>query len=154
MTGTNHGITGAMIALTVKEPLLAVPVSLISHFVCDALPHFGVKDEPKEGRSEVFSLKFNIILITDFLVAVGLMALFGYWFPEQKWLIWACMVTAAAPDLANIYTRIYLERVKGRIYDPSKYWTSRIQWSSTYWGAFPELAWFLIMGWIIIQHRS
>jgi len=153
MTGTNHGMTGAVIALTVKQPLLAIPLSFFSHFVCDMIPHFGVKDKPGEPDDELFKTKFNIILICDFLIAVSLMVLFGYWFPEQKWTIWACMVAAAIPDALNAYSRLYLERVKKVKYNPKEHFTARIQWSQTYKGAYVEIVWFISMWALILTYR-
>jgi hypothetical protein len=155
MTGTNHGMTGAVIALLVKEPVLAVPLSFLSHFACDAIPHFGVKDHPGEPDDELFKTKFNIILVIDFLVAVSLMLLLGHLFPDRKWLIWGCMVAAAIPDLVHIYYRIYLERVKKMKYkrDPISRFHHWIQYSQTTQGVFVELAWFVSMGAIILAQR-
>lgn len=49
MTITNHIGTGALIGLTVANPVFAVPMALLSHFVLDALPHFGYKGEGGYG---------------------------------------------------------------------------------------------------------
>lgn len=155
MTGTNHGITGAVVALYVKEPLVAVPLAYLSHFACDAIPHFGVKDNPGQPDNELFGKKFNIILLTDFLVAVSLMALFGNWFPEQKWVIWGCMVAAASPDLAWAYYHLYVEHVKRRKpkLDPVSKFHAWIQWSSSYPGAYVEAVWFVLMGLAVLARR-
>jgi len=153
MTGTNHGMTGAVIALVVKEPIIAIPLSFFSHFVCDMIPHFGLKDKPGEPDDELFKTKFNTVLVLDFIVAVFLMVLLGRWFPDQKWTIWACMVAAAIPDALNVYTRIYLERVKKIPYKREEHLLSRIQISETRMGAFVELAWFLAMGAIILSFK-
>src|SRR6478672_11642994 len=110
MTGTNHGLTGAAIALLVREPLLAVPLSFASHFACDAIPHYG--GDPK--ASALFDNKFNTILITDFLVAVTIMGVLGALFPERRILIWACMIAAASPDLMWAYYDLYLTKIKRR----------------------------------------
>jgi hypothetical protein len=153
MTGTNHGMTGAVIALLVKEPVVAIPLSFMSHFVCDAIPHFGVNDKPGEPDDELFSKKFNIILICDFLLAVSIMVVLAFWFPSQKWVIWFSMVAAAIPDVMAAYTRLYLERVKKQPYKKEKHFSSRIQWSQTYKGAYVEAVWFVLMGWIILLKR-
>ncbi len=154
MTGTNHGLTGAVIALIVKEPLLAVPLSFASHFVCDAIPHFGVIDHPGGPDDELFGRKFNIILVTDFLVAVSLMVVIGMLFPAQRWLIWWCMVAAAIPDSVSAYYRLYIERIKKRKphYDRLYLFHRNIQWSETHYGWLVEVPWFLLMGMIVINH--
>jgi hypothetical protein len=153
MTGTNHGMTGAVIALLIKEPLVAVPLSVMSHFACDAIPHFGVKDIPNE--SEVFGRKFTIILIIDFLVAITIMALLGHLFPSQRVLIWACMIAAAIPDVMWAYYRLYVEIIKKRtpILGPIARFHTWIQWSQTSKGAYLELAWFIGTGLIILSRR-
>jgi hypothetical protein len=155
MTGTNHGMTGAVIAVLVREPAIAVPLSYASHFACDAIPHFGVRDHPNQEDDELFSKKFNIILVTDFIVAVSLMMLLGKLFPESRLLIWTCMIAAAIPDLINVYYRLYLERIKKQPYelDPITKFHSWIQKSQTYKGAFVEIAWFMLMGLIILNQR-
>jgi hypothetical protein len=32
---------GAIIALAISQPLIALPLAFVSHFVLDALPHYG-----------------------------------------------------------------------------------------------------------------
>ena len=150
MTGTNHGMTGAAIALLVKEPALAVPLSFMSHFVCDAIPHFGL---PSGGK--LFSRQFNITLITDFIVAVTLMAIFGIIFPTHKWLIWSCMIAAASPDLMWAYYDLYVQKIKNRKphLGPLGRFHTWIQWSQTPKGWFVEIAWFLLMGTVVLMQR-
>jgi len=150
MTGTNHGMTGAVIALLVKRPELAVPLSFLSHFACDAIPHFGLAPGAK-----LFDRKFNLTLMTDFLLAIVLMVVFGILFPSQKWLIWACMVAAASPDLMWAYYNLYVEKIKGQ--KPRLGLLARfhkwIQWSETPKGWFVEGGWFITLGLIILSRR-
>jgi hypothetical protein len=150
MTGTNHGITGAAIALLVREPVVAIPLSYASHFVCDVIPHFDMTFGDK-----LFGKKFNITLICDFFAAATLMILFGFLFPSQKWIIWACMIVAASPDLAWAYYYLYSDRLKHRKLkpDPITRWHSQIQWSQTLKGGYVEAVWFLLMGLIILTRR-
>lgn len=147
MTGTNHGMTGAAIALLIKEPALAVPLSFASHFACDAIPHYGLAPGAK-----LFDSSFNKSLIGDFLLAAGLMAILGMIFPAEKWLIWACMVAAASPDLMWAYYELYLKKIKGRKFklDPLAKFHSWIQWSQTPKGFYLEIAWFLLMGYLVL----
>ena len=41
MTATNHALSGALIGLAVMQPILALPLAFVSHFMLDAVPHFG-----------------------------------------------------------------------------------------------------------------
>jgi len=149
MTGTNHGMTGALIALVVKEPVLAIPLSYLSHFACDVIPHFGV------NRNQLFSRRFNIILVTDFIVAVSMMITLGILFPKQRLLIWACMIAAASPDLTWAYYDLYKSRIKGE--NPKLDKLTRIhfdiQWFQKPIGAFVEVAWFISMWTLILTYR-
>lgn len=150
MTGTNHGMTGALIALLVREPALAVSLSFTSHFVCDAIPHSGMSPGEK-----LFSRKFTILLIADFLVAVTLMAILGVLFSEQRWMIWACMIAAASPDLMWGYYNLYIEKIKNGT--PKLGLVSRfhswIQWSQTPKGWIMEGVWFVSISAIILSIR-
>lgn len=143
-------MTGAVIALLVKEPAIAVPLSFVSHFACDAIPHFGLASGVK-----FFDRKFNTMLISDFIVAVTLMAILGSQFPHQKWTIWACMVAAASPDLMWAYYNLYIKKINNRKpkYDPIARFHLWIQWSETVKGWFMEFAWFIAMGSIILYQR-
>ena len=149
MTGTNHGMTGAVIAFLVKDPLLAIPLSFASHFACDAIPHFGVED------GKLFGRKFNIILVADFLIAVSLMVLFGIWFPGERLLIWACMIAAASPDLMWAYYELYVQFINKRKpqFGPLARFHVWIQWSQTAKGVSVEVFWFLLMGLTVISRR-
>jgi hypothetical protein len=146
MTGFNHGMTGAVIALTVKQPALAVPLAFLSHFATDMIPHFGLDEK------QLFKRRFNVILVADFLFAITLMAILAILFPEHIWLIWVCMIAAASPDLMWAYHRLYIEHHKKR---PKKLgriarFHSKIQWSQTIPGFLIEAIWFVLMGTIVL----
>ena len=150
MTGTNHGMTGALIAILVKEPLIAVPLSFLSHFACDAVPHFGFGT-----HTRFFDRTFNTMLISDFLIAVGAMFTLGIYFPTHKWVIWSCMVAAASPDLMWAYYNLYIEKIRARrpSYGPFARFHQRIQWSETPKGWFVEIAWFITIATLILSRR-
>ncbi|MDB5182547.1 MAG: hypothetical protein JWO47_331 [Candidatus Saccharibacteria bacterium] len=152
MTGTNHGMTGAVIALLVKEPALAVPLSFLSHFACDAVPHWGWSLKPGE---KLFGKRFTTMLICDFIFAVVIMIVLGILFPSHRWLIWGCMIAAAIPDLMWAYYHLYLEKIKAQkpVYGTFGRFHKWIQWSETPKGLFVEGAWFVAMGAIILAQR-
>lgn len=156
MTGFNHGMTGAVIALTVKQPLIAVPLSFLSHFAQDMIPHwnYGVVRKGNEPK-QFFSRRFNLFLTADFLFSIVLMIVLALIFPAHKWLIWACMIAAACPDLIWAYYRLYLEHMKKRrpVYDPVSQMHKSIQWSQTAKGGLVEIVWFIATGTIILNLR-
>jgi len=57
MTITNHILAGAIIGAVIKEPALALPIAFASHFVMDALPHFGY--EGNKGYGEALKHKLS-----------------------------------------------------------------------------------------------
>jgi hypothetical protein len=149
MTGFNHGITGAVIALTIKQPVLAVPLAFLSHFATDAIPHFGL------GKENILNRKFSVILVADFIFSIFLMAALAILFPAHLWLIWACMIAAASPDLMWAYHHLYQVRIKKNKLKLGQFarFHSKIQWSQTLAGIGVEAVWFLLMGLIILSQR-
>ncbi len=93
MTATNHALTGAVIGLAVHNPLVAIIVAFLSHFVLDAIPHY---DDP---RRDLGSKWFLLYLIADgsfcvLLVGVLLISHVDGWF-----LASVCAFAATSPDL-------------------------------------------------------
>lgn len=99
MTATNHALTGALIGLTAANPLLAVPLAFASHFVLDAIPHFGASsDETAWLRNK----NFRLLLIGEAALCVLLVLLLAVTRPRH-WLVGAVAAFAAAsPDLFYI----------------------------------------------------
>lgn len=153
MTGFNHGLTGAVIALTVKNPAAAVPLAFLSHFAQDAIPHHNYF--ANETEISHFSRKFNIALICDFLLSLVLMVLLAVMFPTHKWLIWGCMAAAAVPDLMWGYYFLYVEHINKQKpkFDPIARFHKFVEWSETKEGIWVEILWFVIMWVIIIKIR-
>lgn len=149
MTGFNHGLTGAAIALIIKNPAAAVPLAFLSHFLTDTLPHWDYGTGRKNGKAG--SNKFNQVLAADFTLSIILMAVLGLLFPTHKWLIWACMIAAASPDLAWSYY-YYLKRGRKQYGMVSRFHDA-VQWSETSRGIYIELAWFIIIGAVVLSLR-
>jgi hypothetical protein len=94
MTATNHGLAGAAIAIVFhRTPAAAMVLAFLSHFVLDALPHFSDK------QMSLRSLRFFRFLASDIIVAILTTVFVAFAYSEIKWLIVACAVLAASPDL-------------------------------------------------------
>lgn len=154
MTATNHALTGAVIALAIDKPLLAIPLALASHFALDALPHWDYainRKLPTDKR--FFDKKFNTLLSADLLIAFISMIVVGVMFPDQKWLVWTCMVLAASPDAMWAYYRGYLPKIrhtKPKLNRLAKF-HQNIQWSQTAPGGLIEIGWFIAL-WAVIRN--
>lgn len=156
MTGLNHGMTGAVIALIVKNPVLAVPLAFTSHFLQDIIPHwdYGIKRN-LDKKPDFFTKRFSYSLLVDFLISIAIMIALAILFPAHKWLIWACMIAAASPDLMWAYYRLYREYIQKQKpqYNRLTQIHTKIQWSQTALGGLVEAVWFLLMGGIILSLR-
>jgi hypothetical protein len=155
VTATNHAVTGALIATLIKQPLAAVPIAFASHFVLDALPHFGIHEEDIFKRNH--SWQFKTILITDLVLAslVGITLLIVLASEVSFWVLTACMFAAVSPDL--IWGVRFFREIKTKIYKPPKDLFSRlhlgIQWSQTPSGVITEVLWFICIFSVVFLRR-
>src|ERR1044071_8435018 len=113
MTATNHGLFGAVIAITLqKYPAVAIAIAPFSHILLDMIPHFSNPKWDLKGRSFLRFLLFDCTLavVTTLLVA-------------------ACAFLAEAPDLMWIYYEYINKPLKTKHKLPRfHHW---IQWSAT-----------------------
>lgn len=68
MTGFNHGLVGGLIARYMPLPL-ALPLAFVSHFVLDALPHYGIPQKQRD-TSKLWKRFFTIDAFATFGLAV------------------------------------------------------------------------------------
>lgn len=104
MLVTNHVLSGAVIGALAREPLVALPLGVGSHFALDSLPHWG-----QWGSRE----RFLRIAVADGLTGLAVMgaacAVAG---KGRRLGVLAGMVGAALPDLDK----------------PAKVWFGRTLW--------------------------
>lgn len=107
MTLTNHLLTGA--ALTKFLPAtVAVPLAFASHFLLDALPHFGYKTI--EERMRHLGI-YRIAIIADVIFSLLIMA----WLLKSRHYFWLMNgLIAYSPDLLWIY-RFTVEEKFGKV---------------------------------------
>ena len=91
-------MTGAIIALWVKQPVLAVVLAFTSHFVLDIIPHFGLNEKDVFRRNAHWL--FRTVLGIDTLLTILLLIIIPQ-LASQKvaWgIILASMIAAILPD--------------------------------------------------------
>lgn len=137
MTGSNHALTGAIIAAATGNPIAAATLAFASHFVLDGLPHFGEAINPLSK----FTKKVWLI---DFILLSSLMLFLVY---SSNWLMFLGAVVAISPDFAWVYRFVFLEKL-GKI-QPSAMkglnkFHSGIQKFETKAGIIIEVVWFCI----------
>ncbi len=139
MTATNHGLAGAALAVVLQRyPVAAVALAPMSHFVLDALPHFG--EDKLSNRSN----KFFRILFTDMTLAVVSTLAVAWFWPDIALLVVVCAFLAASPDLMWLYY-YYLRPTPEKKWGKLAKFHSRIQWSQTPPGLAVELVWFAVL---------
>lgn len=64
MTATGHALVGAFIAAKIANPLLAIPLALISHILSDLMPHWdaGTNAEKKSKNRMFFEAVGDVVL--------------------------------------------------------------------------------------------
>jgi hypothetical protein len=137
MRAVNHGLTGAAIAVVVKQPALAIPLAFASHFVCDAIPHSNT-DSPTS------KLAFQLLRADAFFSVVVTLFIAALW-SQYWWLVILCAFLAASPDLESYY---YFIRNPKAIDNPEPLyrfhkWIQRCEMFSVL-GFSIEFAWFIV----------
>jgi hypothetical protein len=142
MTATNHVLTGAVIALAVKQPVLAIPLAILSHFVLDALPHYALKS----GRVFDYEKKSfaNYITPIDATLAVAVLIWVGFFLDTSvsNLLVVVCACAAYLPDVFWIPT--FVRELKTHNWEPKNWFLKlhqKIQWRERPWGIYVELVW-------------
>lgn len=136
MTATNHTLTGAVIGAAIPNPIIAIPLAFLSHFVLDAIPHF-------DGKIDHGSTKFMYYLAIDCGLALALLiTIFGLRLDNWPLLI-ACGVAGASPDL--MWFSRWWNETRGKDNKPMgkfRKFHAKIQWSETQQGILLEIPWF------------
>jgi hypothetical protein len=134
VTASNHVVTGALIATAVAQPAAAIPLALASHFVLDALPHYG-----DTNKSSWLNRNFKYILGVDLLLASIFLLGLVIAQPASWFLLALCGVVAVSPDL--LWLPYFLADLKHEQKEHSKLakllkW---IQWGERPWGIYLEI---------------
>lgn len=150
MTVTNHILAGAIIGLAIQEPLIALPLALLSHFVMDALPHFGYKGNGGFGEALQHRLTYWVGAATTLTTLLVVMLLIAH----QEWLALAAGLTATLPDALGVYNYRHFERhgqtATGLVKLVHVKFHRAIQWCERPWGIWVELATFIALSYWLL----
>ncbi len=143
MRAINHALTGAVIGLTISEPIFAIALSVGSHYVLDVIPHFGVH------KNDHLKDWFRYVLYVDAALCFGLVILLMIVKPKNWLLAIVCAFAAAAPDLLSINKFIKGRQGKPWKAGPYVRFASKIQWFERPNGIYVEAVWFVGMSWVL-----
>jgi hypothetical protein len=143
MTATNHALSGALIGAFLPLPI-AIPVAFASHFVLDALPHYGIPHNKRNtSRSYRFIVFFDIFFALCF-VASAIMF--------RKWKMGILGGVAYSPDSTWAFY-YFIQGKNFRIETRNRFMSfhNSIQRLERPWGIYVELTLTAIMLPIYIQ---
>lgn len=150
MTGINHITTGVAVALAVKQPAIVYPVALASHFLLDALPHFGF--QTWEERRSHKSL-FNTVISVDTVLIFGFIALLVT--SGAPFSLFLAGLVAFLPDLVWVYKFVVFEQMGAKRPAANRNalndFHAKIQVRESRNGIFVELLWFAAVTCILVQ---
>ncbi len=150
MMATSHAVCGAVIAIAVKEPILALPLALASHFACDALPHIGLDEYG--GHNKKPGLFHKILIIDAVLLTLFVVFLLA---SGASWLVFACLFLAGAPDFVWAYQYVIIEKIKKtKIATQNTFnqFHTDIQWYQKLRGAYFELPFTVTLLYIVTKN--
>jgi hypothetical protein len=132
MIGFNHAAVGGLIALALPLPL-AVPLAFASHFVLDALPHYGIEHDWRDS-----SKLWKWFGIVDFLA--GWIVIGGLSLLLRRYDVFLCGLVAASPDFVWVW-RIMRHRSFNLSDNKSRFsrWHKNIQQFERPWGIYIEI---------------
>ena len=105
MTTSNHILAGSLIAITLKDPILVIPLSFMSHFVLDVLPHFGNTNHRLGDKKRV-----KKYLIVEAAGVLGIILLLSTGIYGLN-LVTLAAFLAVMPDLEWAFRYIFFERL-------------------------------------------
>ncbi len=141
MQALNHVVFGSLIAVAVNQPVLAVPLALGSHFVMDAIPHYG--SDPKAPRG---SALYHARIVVDAVASTLIVCFFLSLHPSNPMLLIACSIAAVMPDF--LWPLALVIKRKGPLWAFFKF-HKLIQRESRS-GIFVELGWFTITTLLVV----
>jgi hypothetical protein len=149
MTASNHAVAGAVIASVVANPVIAIPLAFASHFVMDAMPHYGDRN-----KSSWLNRNFHYVLVSDFIVTLSFISFTIFKSPPNLFMIFICAVVAVLPDV--LWLPYYLADIRHKDCPHSK--TARflkwIQWGERPWGIVIEIGVFILLVHTFIKQIS
>ncbi|MBP6882027.1 MAG: hypothetical protein KBC15_00545 [Candidatus Levybacteria bacterium] len=92
MTATGHAIIGTSLAAIIPNPLIGIPVAILSHVFADAFPHWDTGTNMKKKSKAEFVIGSFIDLGLSFFFPF---ILYVYLFPQTSLLYIYIMVIAA-----------------------------------------------------------
>ena len=110
-----HVLVGAAIGATVSNPILSLPLALLSHFATDYLPHWNPHINTEIKKYGSITKKSLLILAADSGGALILGSSIAYLKSQslsQFLVIMACCLLSVLPDVLEIPYYFFKKKIK------------------------------------------
>lgn len=151
MTAPNHALTGALIGLSIANPAIALPLAFLSHFICDAIPHWDPKGNSHEERMN--SRQFLWVQLISGAVLCFIIVIALALTQPRNWLLAAmCAFVAACPDLFFLERFVHVKRTGKDILEKHWFWRFHNGIGKVTGPKFAivELLWFMVFGSLVL----
>lgn len=149
MTAINHAATGALIAVVIDKPLIALPLAFLSHFVLDAIPHFGFAGHGGIGPALKHRISRYLDVVDPLLFLVLILVLLHF---STGIYVFIAAALASMLDIEWLYAYfLYERRGKKAPQSPIAKWHEQIQWCERPWGIYVEGVWLVVMMTLLIN---
>ncbi|MBI2036633.1 hypothetical protein HYT17_03320 [Candidatus Microgenomates bacterium] len=142
MTATGHALVGVLIATRIQNPLLAIPIAILSHIVGDFMPHWdaGTNREHKSKERLFFEA------LADVLVGFISVLLFLIFFAKTVDFYYALLIVFASQSLDWLSAPYVFFNIKGKPF----FWAYLLQKTienklDKPWGIITQAAFVLIV---------
>ena len=92
MTATGHALIGTAIAVSIPNPVIAIPLAILSHIAADAFPHWDTGWKRKDKSFTRFFAESLLDLALSFILPFFIVYFF---FPETSYMYLYTMVISA-----------------------------------------------------------
>lgn len=150
MFWTIHVLVGILLGLKLN-PILAIPIAFLSHFIIDMIPHwdsyFDKKNFQKTGKAEI-KKKDVFIRGADGIISLAIIAVFLYNSPNI--FIFLAIIASLLPDISKL--GYYLGLRNAKWFKAYLKFHTKIQFDvPIFWGIITQIILALILGFAIIK---
>lgn len=132
MTATAHALIGASLAVKIANPVIGIPLAILSHFVADLIPHWD--EGTNHNKKSIIRLRTEAVfdVILGFILVFIIFKSFAIANPIY---LFAMVIAAQLPDWLE--TPFFMFGLKGPLY-------SWIDWLSHNLQTKMQLPWGLV----------
>ena len=92
MTATGHAVIGTVIAVAIPNPMIGIPLAVLSHIAADLFPHWDIGTNRDKKPHDRFVVEAVGDVIVSYILPILLVVIF---FPETNLIYTFAMVFAA-----------------------------------------------------------